>query len=506
MSTSKQVLINSSFLYTKTFITVVISIFLSRFLLEGLGIQDYGVYNVVGGVIGLMAFVTATLSNSNTRFIANALGKNDIEYSVLVFITLKIITKRIAVYIVLALIVVGVIFINFILKIPVDRVFAANIVYACMIVNTVYSLLTAPYSALLYSREKIRFLTTLEIIDIFLKLGIAYLLTQTNTDNLILYAVLLMLLSYLHRAILKYYCVKTDLIAQKPKVEKQRTDKGITRKILSFSGWNLLESIGIITIRQGSVFLVNIFFGVVVNAAYGIATVVSIQMLQFSNSLLGAIKPLFYKSFGNDNKERQNFFTFFTSKIGIILLSFIVVPVICEIDFILSIWLVEVPEYTSIFVKFALILTFVSQMSYGLIISMQAYGRVKEIQIGTFVLQILNFPISFLLFQAGYPVYSIYLIAICIEFAILAIRLYLTNRYLQTNVIAYLAGIVIKPMLLIIFTFLLYNYMVENTEATFLRLLSILSANILLVSIYSYFMVLSKIEKQLVRNIIKSFF
>ncbi len=505
MSTTKRVLINSSFLYIKTILTVVISIFLSRFLLEGLGIQDYGVYNVVGGVIGLMSFVTATLSNSNSRFIAVSIGKNDINNSVIVFNTVKAITKKVVSYIIIALIVVGIIFVNFILKIPEDRVFAANIVYACMIVNTAYSLLTAPYSSLLYAREKFKFITTLEIIDIFLKLGIAYLLTQTKTDNLILYAVLLMLLSFLHRTVLKQYCIKTEIIAQKSKNEKHSVDKEITKSLLSFSGWNLLESIGIITIRQGSVFLVNVFFGVVVNAAYGIATVVNTQMLQFSASMLGAIKPIVYKSFGDDNKERQNFFTLLTSKIGIILLSFILVPVICEIDFILGIWLVEIPRNTAIFIKLALTLSIIGQMSYGLIITMQAYGRVREIQIATFILQILNFPISFILLKIGSPVYSIYLVAISIEVVILPTRLFLTNKYLQTNVNSYLINIVFKPALFLVVTYFMFNYVVNSSESSLIRLLAILIINILLTALYSYFIIFNKAEKQIVSGLVKSF-
>lgn len=506
MNNSKRILINSSFLYVKTALTVVISIFLSRFLLEGLGIRDYGIYNVVGGVIGLIGFITATLINSNTRFIANALGKNDLNNSVIVFSTVKAITKKVVFFIFFSLLIIGLIFLNFILKIPYDRVFAAHIVYACMLVNTVYSLLTAPYSALLYSKERIKFLTTLDIIDTFLKLGIAYLLTQTTTiiDNLILYAVLLMLLSFAHRTVLKYYCLSTDVIAKRSKNLKATMDKSIARNILSFSGWNLLESIGIIVRKQGSVFLINIFFGVLVNAAYGIAIVVNTQMLQFSSSMLNAIKPVVYKNFGNENKERQNFLTFFTSKIGIILLSFIVVPVICEIDFILGIWLVEIPQHTATFIKLALVLTFISQMSYGLIISMQAYGKVKEIQIVTFVLQILNLPISFILFKTGFSVYSLYFVSISIEVLILVCRLYITNKYLQINIGSYLNNLIVKPSLFILFTYLIFNYIGDNSEPSLFRLLTIIMANIIITGVYFYFMILNNNEKQIIKNLIRT--
>lgn len=505
MTGSKRVVINSGFLYGKTILTVFISIFLSRFILDGLGISDYGVYNVVGGVIGLMGFVTATLSNSNTRFIANAIGKNDKNYTIQVFQAIKKITEKVVLYSILVLLLTGIVFVNFILVIPEDRLLAANLVYLFMIVNTAYTILTAPYSALLFAREKIAFLSVLETADITCKLGVAYLITFTSTDNLILYTGLLLVLSFINRTVLKQYCIKSEEIVKSKPVEVKEKTRLLTKEILSFSGWTLLESIGIITIRQGSVFLVNIFFGVLVNAAYGIATVVNMQMLQFSSSALNAIKPVIYKSFGTEDQSRQQFIVTASSKLGVILLMFIVVPVICEIDFILKIWLVKIPTFTSVFIKLALVLTIIRQWSYGLIIGMRAHGRIKETQIAAFFLQVLNFPISYFLFIKGYPVYSIYMVAIVMEFVILASRLFYANRYLKTKILSYLTEIVIKPAILLVGTFLLFRYWTLHTQGSLLRLLTILSANFLITGFYAYFIMLGKNERLMVNNLINTF-
>lgn len=501
----RRIFVNSAFLYAQTATTVVISIFSSRFILEGLGIEDYGIYNVVGGVIGLMGFLTATLSNSNSRFIANALGKDVVENSVAVFQSVQYITKKVIFLLTVCLLIIGFIFINYILNIPENRLIAANIAYACILVNTIYTLLIAPYSAILFAREKIAFMAGLEIGSTVLRLGIAYLLTFTNTDNLILYAVLLMCLSYCHRTILRSYCVRNDVVVKKALKTVKNVDKKVNKAILSFSGWNLLDSIGIITIRQGSIMLINLFYGVTVNAAYGIAAVVSLQMRQFAFSLLNAVKPLIYKTFETETKERREFFTFFTSKIGIILLSFVVVPVICEVDYILNLWLVEVPEFTSIFIKLALILTFVSQMSYGLSISMQAYGRIKELQITTFLLQILNLPIGYFIFKYGYPPFYIYIVTIGIEFLILISRLIIVKKILELNINKYILDIVFKPLVMSVISYVFLDLITANTGSSILQVSLVFFSNFIFAATFSYFIILSRYERIIAVDLLSSF-
>lgn len=502
MTRFKKVIFNSGFLYGKTILGVVISIFLSRYVLDGLGISDYGVYNVVGGVIGLMGFITVTLSNSNTRFLANAIGKNDPDYVSRVFAAIRKITDKVVLYSIAGLLVAGILFVNFILNIPEERITAANVVYLCMVANTAYTILTAPYSALLFAREKIAFLSILETAEILSKLGIAYLITFTSTDNLILYAALLLALSFINRSILKRYCLRHDKAAKRAAIPQPSGDALLRNEILSFSGWTLLESIGIIAIRQGSVFLINIFFGVVVNAAYGIATVVNMQMLQFSSSALNAIKPVIYKSFGSENKARQDFFIFGTSKTGVILLSLIVVPFICEMDFILSIWLIKIPEFTSIFIKLALVLTVIRQWSYGLIIGMRAHGRIKETQMAAFFLQILNFPVSYFLFTRGYPAYSIFTVAMSVELLILISRLYYAGKYLKINPLKYLQEIIIKPGIIIMATYYLFRYWTVHTQASIFRMAGLLTTNLIIIAVYAYTILLNRHERNLLNGLL----
>lgn len=501
MSTSKRIFLNSSILYIKTAITVFVSIFYSRYLLAALGVEDYGIYNLVGGIIGMLGFITATLSNSGTRFIARSLGEENEQNTKEIFISVLYVTKKIVWILVIGLEVVGLIFINFILNIPGERMLAANIVYQFMIINSAYNMMTAPYSGLLFSREKIAFIAILEIIDVFIKLLIAVFLTYSNTDRLILYGLLLMLLSFIHRTILKEYCKKNDPVVPKTNKDFHLVNKELNTSLLSFSGWNLIGSLGIIAQRQGTIFLVNVFFGVVVNAALGVAMVVNNQLSNLSSSLLSAIQPQIFKSFGEGNLAKQEFYTVISSKMGIILLSFALIPLLVEVNYILDIWLIEVPEYTSIFIRLYLVLTIMGHMSYGLTIAMQGHGKIKELQISTFTLQVLNIPIAYIFYKLDFPVYSILIISIFVEIIIFFVRLFLANKYLSINISKYISNVIFGPSIMIILAISISFTILHFFQPSIMRLVLITLLNGIFIFIFSYSLILNIEEKLVIKKI-----
>jgi len=377
---------------------------------------------------------------------------------------------------------------------------AANIVYQFMIINMVYTVLTAPYSGLLFSREKIAFMAALEIADVMVRLLIAVLLIYSPSDRLIVYGALLMILSFVNRTVLKKYCKKDDIIFKK-KNSHPNVNKEMTKNLLAFSGWNLLGSLGIIAQRQGTIFLVNIFFGVIVNAALGIATVVGNQLSNLSSSLLRAIQPQIFKSFGEEDKVKQEFLTFISSKMGVILLSFALVPLLIEIDYILNLWLVEVPEFSSTFIRLYLILTIMGHMSYGLTIAMQAHGRIKELQITTVSLQLLNIPIALILYKLGFPVYSIFIVTIGIEFVIFIARLFFAQRFIDLNLMKYVKNVIINPGLMIILAILLNFFIAQFFQPSVKRLSLLVFQNAIFIACYSYYLILNREEKALIKRV-----
>jgi O-antigen/teichoic acid export membrane protein len=309
-----------------------------------------------------------------------------------------------------------------------------------------------------------------------------------------------MTLSFVHRTVLKEYCKRTDPLFKRKNAHPS-VNKEMNKDLLAFSGWNLLGSFGIITQREGTTFLVNIFFGVVLNAALGIATVVGNQLSNLSSSLLTAIQPQIFKSFGKEDKGKQEFLTFVSSKMGIILLSFALIPLLVQVDYILSIWLVKVPAYTSIFIRLYLVLKIMGHMSYGLTIAMQAHGRIKELQITTFSLQILNIPLAYIFYNLGFAVYSIFIITIVLEFMIFIGRLHFAKRFINLNIINYVKDVIFKPGLMIIFALCLNMLIAGCFEPSLKRLLLLIFENAIFIMLFSYTFILNKEEKLLIKKI-----
>lgn len=504
MNTSKRVLINSIVLYIKTVFTVVISIIYSRYLLIALGFEDYGIYNLVGGIIGLLSFITSTLSNSGIRFIARTLGENDNENTLSILHTIFYVTNRIIWLIALSLELSGIILINYILNIPSNRLFAANFVYQFMIINAIYELSTAPYLGILIAREKFIIISILEIVKAFFILFITLSLKFMSTDKLILYGGFLMILSIMNRIILKNYCRKSESELLLIRNYNSAPDKNLIRAILSFSGWNLLESLGIIINRQGTIFLINLFFGVAMNAALGLAYTVNNQLSNVSSSLLRAIQPQLFKSFGEDNKIKIKLLTFSSSKLGTILLFYALAPLYSEVDYVLKIWLKEIPDYTSIFIRLFFVLTLIGHMSYGLTIALQGHGRIKEIQIVNLTLKSLSIIIGYLLFKNEFQAYSIVVATIILEAILLTIKFPLAKRFIALDLKGYVSEVIFKPVVLLINLFVINTLIIHLINMSFLRLSIILLLDWTIISIYSYFFFLSEYEKQLVQSFINS--
>ena len=506
MNSSNRVALNTIYLYLKTISTVLISIFYSRYLLAALGVIDFGIFNLIGGIIGLLSFITASLSNSSTKFISTSLGKNNIEDTKVVFLSVLDVSKRLVWILIIFLEIIGFVFINYILNIPLSKILSANILYQFIVINSAYNMLTAPYSGLLFSRERITFLSILDIADVLIKLIISILLMYFSSNLLVLYGFLLMLLSFLNRTILKEYCKRTDIIASDLFNGNYKVNKSISRELIKFSIWSLLGSLGIIIQRQGTIFLVNIFFGVTVNAALGIASVVNNQLSNLSSSILRAFQPQIYKSFGNNDKSKQNFFTFISSKIGVILLSVALVPLFVEVNFILKIWLFEIPNFSSLLIRFFLILTIIGHMSYGITMAINANGRIKEIQFFSMTLQSLGIIISFLLFYFDFHLESIFYITIIVEVLILFARLIIAKRLLSINIFNYFQQIIFNPSVMILLSIFISFQVSHFFEPNFIRLGLICFLNFCIIYFFSNLFLLSYEEKLIISRIKNSIF
>lgn len=290
---------NTFLLYIRTFIILIVNLYTSRVVLEALGIEDYGIYNIVGGIVAMFSIISASLSNSITRFITFELGKGDNDKLKQIFSTSINIQLFLSLIITVAIEIIGVWFMYTYMQIPEGRLSAAFWVLQCSLVNLIISLISLPYSAVIIAHERMSVFAYMGLLEAVLKLVSAYLIVVSSFDHLILYAILLALSSLIIRLIYGHYC---SLHFKECKYTT-KLNKNMIREMFSFAGWNFLGSGAYILNTQGVNIISNLFFGVTVNAARGVAGQAEAGVRQFVNNFTTALNPQIIKTYADENYE-----------------------------------------------------------------------------------------------------------------------------------------------------------------------------------------------------------
>lgn len=393
-SSNKRIAKNTLMLYIRMFISMLVGLYTSRVVLQTLGVEDYGIYGVVGGVVSMMGFLNASMSGATSRFITFELGKGDMQRVRDTFSSAMIIHIGIALIVILLAETVGLWFLCNKLVIPEGRMEAAHWVYQCSIISAAVGITQSPYSAVIMSREKMDIYAYMELLNVSLRLGIVYLLLIGNFDKLILYAILTLGVSVLMAMLYRIYCIR--------KFEeshfKWMWNKKLLKPMLSFSVWDLYGNMSFSVLQQGRSFIVNIFFGVLVNAASGIASTVQGVLQGFSGNIVSAIRPQIIKSFASRNIERMQVLLENGIQFSTLFMMVICVPLILNIDNVLNFWLGSAPVYSSSFCVLLLLNSILNIVSSYLIIGIHANGNVKLFFI-TGTLSLMQLPIVYLLFR-----------------------------------------------------------------------------------------------------------
>ena len=338
---NKRIVTNTLFLYARTILVLLVALYTARILLNELGVEDYGVYNVVGSVVILFSFLNTAMTQAAQRFITFELGVGDHIMIKKVF-SMVVNTQCIIMLLIIILAeTIGLWFLNFRLNIPIDRVVAANIVYQISLLTFAVNVLKVPYEAAIIAHEKMNFFAYVSIIDAVLKLAITILLTIIIFDKLIAYAVFLLVATFIIFFIYLCYCYKNISTCKYIKV----WDKNLFRKLFSFSGWSLCGSSTDLLTQKGFVFLLNIFSGIASNAALGIANQVSGALRTFINSFQTAFKPQIVKSYASNDMIRFCYLILETSKFSFMLIILPILFIVLNMPLLLEIWLGSVPEY-----------------------------------------------------------------------------------------------------------------------------------------------------------------
>lgn len=451
MQESKRVVKNTGFLYGRMLITIFISLYSTRLILSALGEVDYGIYSLIGGIIALLSFINSSMSISTSRYISYYLGANDEHKLKSAFNTSVVLHLIIGLSVVLLLEIGGLFLFNGFLNIPADRLGTAKIVYQCMIVSTFFSINAVPYGATINSHENMLFLSLVGIFESVVKLGIALLLIGANGDKLVLYGILMACLSIMLRIFMSAYCQR--------KYEECRTkiksffDIRLLKEMLSFAGWNGYSLFCFVVNNQGMTILLNLFFGVVVNAAYGIAKQVNGVLSSFSTNMIRAFLPQIFKSGGSGNNERMIRLARLSSKLSIFLLAVFVIPIFIEMNFVINIWLKEVPENTIMFCKLILIVCLLQQPAAGLMAAITAVGDIKNYQLVTGSFQFLNLPVAYVLIKAGLPAYFVLVGAIFLEFINTSLVIWFAYKVARLPLRDFVINTLLKSYLSVIMAF-----------------------------------------------------
>lgn len=441
-----------------------ITLYTSRIVLEQLGVSDFGVYNLVAGIVAMMGFMNAAMSSATQRYLAFDIGKNDPINLRKTFNTSLIIHGGIAVLIVLLAETIGLWYINYKMVLPLDRIYAANVVFQVSIFTLLVGVIQVPFNALIIAKERMNIYAYLSIVEAILKLAVVFLLVYFSTDKLITYSFLLFIVTLLIALFYQIYC-KRSFPESRFMIPK---DGDFYKELISYSGWNLFGNIAVVAKGQGVNLVLNLFFGTVINAAYAITNQVSSAINMFVVNLQMAFNPQIIKNYSQGNLQQMQSLIFQASKISFMLMLLLAMPILLNTDYILTLWLKDVPDDTIVFVQLALIGVLIESLSGPLMTAAQATGRIKWYQITIGTLIFLNLPISYVLLKIGMSPSVVFIVSIVIALISLHFRLFFLFLVLRFDVKRYYKYVVLKLFVIVLLSFFtayfIETYMMSPTS------------------------------------------
>ena len=504
MDNNKNIAKNTLFLYFRMLLIMLVSLYTSRVILKTLGVEDFGLYNIIGGIIILFSFFNSAVTSATQRFLSFELGRKKLDSFQ------KIINLSLLTYIALSLIIIflsetiGLWFLNNKMNIPEVRMNAANWVLQFSIFTFGVNLICIPFNALIIAHERMSAFAYVSILEVSLKLLIVYLLVLMSVDKLIVYGALLLVVAIVITFAYFIYCRRHF----KECKCFCRIDRFLLKRMLSFSGWNFIGASSAILRDQGVNIAINLFCGPTVNAARGMAVQVNYAINSFAQNFMTALNPQITKSFAVGDSKYMFTLIFQGARLSFYMLLFLSLPVLMSTEYVLSIWLKNVPDYTIIFVRLILIFAMCESISNPLITAMLATGSIRNYQIVVGGMQMMNFPISYILLERGYaPEITLY-VAIGISLCCLALRLFMLRSMIQLPVKSYMKNVFFNICAVTIFSVAIPYLISLRLQSSFYSFL-ILSFSCIICSFMAIFFVGCKASERVfvvgqVRKLIKN--
>lgn len=500
-SKNKRLAKNTVYLYIRLAITLLISLYTSRVLLNALGITDFGIYNVVGGVVVLFSFITAPMISTTQRYITVALGKGSNEYlNGICSYSIKIHAQlSLAVFVLAESI--GLWLLSEKLVIAEDRYFAAHIVYQISIITSILNLIMQPFYSIVIAYERMSFYALVSVLEAILKLLVVVMLSHcTSLDRLILYSSLLLAIQMISfSAYVLYVKLGIGTIHFRAKTK----DDGLRQEMFKFAGWNLFGGLSYVAVTQGVNILLNIFFGPTINAARGLAVQVQSATKNFAESFQNAINPQITKSYSTNDMDRTFFLINNSARFSLLLLSLVALPIGVDVENVLNIWLLNPPEHTANFVRITIFMTFVNVIGTPLTICSLATGEIKRMQIATGIVSLSVIPVSYVALKLGAESEIVFLILAASEVLSMLTKLILLNWQIKLSVISLCKGI-FPPICIIVVSAIALRYMTGFLSAGIIRIIILFICNVVLVSAGACLLCLSSKERKMIYSKIRT--
>ena len=488
---NKRIAKNILLLYFRMIVLMLVTLYTSRVVLDALGESDYGIYNVVGGVVAMFSVLSNSLSGAISRFITYELGTGNKERLSRIFSTSVNIQILMALAIFGLCELIGVWFLNTKMNIPDERMEVANIVLQCSIVTFMVNLVSVPYNATIIAHERMGVFAYISILEAGLKLLVAYLIYISSSDKLMVYALLILGIAILLRLIYGIYC--------RGHFEEARyrflLNRPLLKEMISFAGWNLFGSIAYMLNTQGVNMLINIFFGVGTNAARAIAVQVDSAVTQFVNNFMTAINPQITKSYAAGDRKYLFKLVCRGTKYSFFIMYLFIVPLVLEADTILGIWLKEVPADTVVFMRMVLFSTLATLLGNPMYTAIMATGKIRNYQIAVVSVGCLVFPLTWIAYTLGCPAYATYIIYAIIYFSLNFIRLSFLKKLMDFPVSQFILPVFGRIGTCAVLTFVLPTVVVFTLPPSFLRLLAVCTVSLMWSVACVYYVGLEKEER-----------
>lgn len=500
MQGTKKIATNTVYLYVRLIFVLVISLFTVRVVLQALGEVDYGIYNVVCGFVSMFGFLSTSMTNGVQRFYNYSLGKDGGASIGKAFTTSLYIQTALAVILIILVESIGVWYVNNVMVLPAEKLSVANFLFQFSLIGLLLSFIQIPYSAAVVAYEKMNYYAFIGIVDAVAKLGIAYAIIATP-EKLFYYGLFLLSINILN--FLLFSCYAHHAFR---KLRLGKPDKQLAKEMLSFTGWNTFGSFAYVVRWQGVNVLMNAFFGVIVNAANGVASQVSSALAYFSGNLILAFKPQLTQSYAAMDYKRTEYLWFLMTRLSYALVFTLSIPVMFEIDYILNVWLGNnVPNYTATFSVLVIITVLLGCFHTPIVQIIHATGKMRKFQIATSAIIISVLPLSWICFSVGLNPNWAYWITILVYIINQIAGMIMVKQYFNYSYASYIKNVIIKCVVFSIITPIAAIALIMIMQPSFMRLATMCLTTALIALVSTYFIILNTAEKESVTNIIKKY-